>query len=98
LEREQLIDEFLMLLPTLIQAIGGPDPSEIAEFASRGAPVDVRVSPGHVRILTSLSRRPHFVARLTEAFARRADEEALVFVKGLKSLTEGFGVAPGEES
>jgi hypothetical protein len=29
---------------------------------------------------------------------RLTDEEALVFVKGLKSLTEGFGVAPGEES
>jgi hypothetical protein len=28
---------------------------------------------------------------------RLTDEEALVFVKGLGSLTEGFGVAPGDE-
>jgi hypothetical protein len=26
------------------------------------------------------------------------DEEALAFVKGLRSLTESFGVTPGEES
>jgi hypothetical protein len=35
---------------------------------------------------------------VAEAFARLTDEEALAFVKGLRSLTEGFGVAPGEES
>jgi DNA-binding MarR family transcriptional regulator len=34
--------------------------------------------------------------QLAEVFARLSDEEALVFVKGLRSLTEGFSVAPGE--
>lgn len=157
MERERLIDEVLMLMPTLMRAIGGPDPAEMAEFASRGIPVDVRVSPGHVQILIALSRGPHSVGqlaevlgvsapaatqlvdrlvehgmverrhgtadrrvvlvdyapqmrevalrlmevrrrRVAEAFARLTDEEALAFVKGLRSLTEGFGVAPGEES
>jgi DNA-binding MarR family transcriptional regulator len=36
--------------------------------------------------------------RVAEAFARLTDEEALAFVKGLRSLAEGFGVAQGEES
>ena len=157
MERERLIDEVLMLMPTLMRAIGGPDPSEMAEFAERGIPVDVRVSPGHVQILISLSRGPHSVGqladalgvspsavtqlvdglvehgmverrhvtadrrvvlvdyapemrevalrlmevrrrRLAAAFARLTDEEARVFVKGLRSLTEGFGVEPGEEN
>jgi DNA-binding MarR family transcriptional regulator len=154
---ERLIDEVLMLMPTLMRAIGGPDPSEMAEFASRGIPVDVRVSPGHLQILIALSRGPHSVGqlaealgvsppaatqlvdrlvehgmverrhgtvdrrvvlvdyaprmrevalglmevrrrRVAEAFARLTDEEALAFVKGLRSLAEGFGVAQGEES
>ena len=154
---ERLIDEVLMLMPTLMRAIGGPDPSEMAEFASRGIPVDVRVSPGHVQILIALSRGPHSVGqlaealgvsppaatqlvdrlvehgmverrhgtadrrvvlvdyaprmrevalglmevrrrRVAEAFARLTDEEALAFVKGLRSLTESFCVTTGEES
>jgi DNA-binding MarR family transcriptional regulator len=155
LERERLVDEVLMLMPTLMRAIGGPDPAEIAEFASRGIPVDVRVSPGHVQILIALSRGPHTVGQLAEAlgvsasaatqlvdrlvehgmverthgtadrrvvvvdyaprmrevalrlmevrrraeaFARLTDEEALAFVKGLRTLSEGFGAAPGEEN
>jgi DNA-binding MarR family transcriptional regulator len=157
LERERLIDEVLMLMPTLMRAIGGPSPAEMAEFARRGIPVDVKVSPGHVQILISLSKGPRSVGqlaealgvsapavtqlvdglvehgmverrhaaadrrvvlvdyvpemrevalrlmevrrrRLAEAFARLTDEEARVFVKGLRSLTEGFGVAPGEEN
>jgi DNA-binding MarR family transcriptional regulator len=153
---EPLIDEVLMLMPKLMRAIGGPNPEETAEFASRGVPVDVRVSPGHVQILIALSRGPHSVGQLAEAlgvsppaatqlvdrlvehgmverrpgtadrrvvmvdyapqmpevalrlmevrrrlaaaFARLTDEEARAFVKGLRSLTESFGVAPGEEN
>ena len=154
MERERLIDEVLMLMPTLMRAIGGPDPAETAEFASRGIPVDVRLSPGHVQILIALSRGPHSVGRLAEAlgvsppaatqlvdrlvehgmverkhgkadrrvvlvdyaphmrevalrlmevwrrrlagaFSRMSDEEALAFVKGLRSLTEGFGAGKG---
>jgi DNA-binding MarR family transcriptional regulator len=67
LKREQLIDEVLMLMPTFMRAIGGPDPAEMAEFASRGVPVDVRVSPGHVQILIALSRGPHSVGQLADA-------------------------------
>jgi DNA-binding MarR family transcriptional regulator len=66
LERERLVDEVLMLMPTLMRAIGGPDPAEMAEFASRGVPVDVRVSPGHVQILIALSRGPHSVGQLAQ--------------------------------
>jgi DNA-binding MarR family transcriptional regulator len=36
--------------------------------------------------------------RLAAAFARLTDEEARAFVKGLRSLTESFGVAPREEN
>lgn len=157
MERERLIDEVLMLMPTLMRAIGGPDPAEMAEFASCGVPVDARVSPGHVQILIALSKGPHSVGqlaeelgvsppaatqlvdrlvehgmverrhgtadrrvvlvdyvpgmrevalrvmevrrrRLADAFGRLTDEEARVFVKGLRSLTDGFGIAPGEEN
>jgi DNA-binding MarR family transcriptional regulator len=65
--REQLVDEVLMLMPTLMRAIGGPDPAEMAEFASRGVPTDVRISPGHVQILIALTRGPHSVGQLAEA-------------------------------
>jgi DNA-binding MarR family transcriptional regulator len=65
-DRERLVDEVLMLMPTLMRAIGGPDPAEMAEFASRGVPTDVRVSPGHVQILIALTRGPHSVGRLAE--------------------------------
>src|SRR3712207_1513867 len=67
MERERLIDEVLMLMPTLMRTIGGLNPVEMAEFASRGVPVDVRVLPGHVQILTSLSRGPHSVGQLADA-------------------------------
>lgn len=66
MERERLVDEVLMLMPTLMRAIGGPDPAEMAEFARRGIPVDVRVSPGHVQVLIALSRGPHSVGQLAE--------------------------------
>jgi DNA-binding MarR family transcriptional regulator len=154
---EPLIDEVLMLMPKLMRAIGEPNPEEMAEFASRGVPVDVRISPGHVQILIALSRGPHSVGQLAEALrvsppaatqlvdrlvehgmverrpgtadrrvvmvdyapqmpevalrlmevrrrrlaaalARLTDEEARAFVKGLRSLTESFGVAPREEN
>src|SRR3712207_4658593 len=55
-----------MLMPTLMRAIGGPDPAEMAELASRGVPVDVRVSPGHVQIQIALSKGPHSVGQLAQ--------------------------------
>jgi DNA-binding MarR family transcriptional regulator len=155
MDRERLVDEVLMLMPTLMRAIGGPDPAEMAEFTSRGVPAGVRVSPGHVQILIALTRGPHSVGqlaevlgvsppaatqlvdrlvehgmverrhdpadrrvvlvdyvpgmrdvarrlmevrrrRLAEAMGRLTDEEAGMFVRGLRTLTEGFGVMPGE--
>ncbi len=66
MERERLVDEVLMLMPTLMRGLGGPDPSEMAAFESLGIPVDVKVSPGHVQILIALSGGPHSVGRLAE--------------------------------
>ena len=132
MNREWLVDEVLMLMPTLMRAIGGPDPAEMAEFASRGVPTEVRISPGHVQIMIALTRGPHSAGqlaevlgvsppaarrvvlvdyvpamrdvarrlmevrrrRLTEAMERLSDEEARMFVRGLRSLAEGFGAAP----
>jgi DNA-binding MarR family transcriptional regulator len=64
--REWLVDEVLMLMPTLMRAIGGPDPAEMAEFASRGVPTEVRISPGHVQIMIALTHGPHSVGHLAE--------------------------------
>jgi DNA-binding MarR family transcriptional regulator len=64
--RERLVDEVLMLMPTLMRAIGGPDPVEMAELASRGVSTEVRISPGHVQIMIALTRGPHSVGQLAE--------------------------------
>ncbi len=66
MDRERLVDELLMLMPVLMRGIGRPDPVEMGEIASRGVPVDVHVSPGHVQILIALSRGPHSVGQLAE--------------------------------
>jgi DNA-binding MarR family transcriptional regulator len=150
--RERLVDEVLMLMPTLMRAIGGSDPAEMAELASRGVSTEVRISPGHVQIMIALTRGPHSVGqlaevlgvsppaatrlvdrlvehgvverrhdpadrrvglvdyvpamrdvarrlmevrrrRLTDAMERLSEEEARMFVRGLRSLAEGFGAA-----
>ena len=36
--------------------------------------------------------------RLAAALESLTDEEALAFLKGLKTVTESFGAAPGEEN
>jgi DNA-binding MarR family transcriptional regulator len=156
-DREQLVDEILMLMPVLMRGIGRPDPVEMGHIASRGVPVDVHVSPGHVQILIALSRGPHSVGQLAEVLgvsrpaatqlvdklvehgmverrhdlqdrrvvlvdyvpgmhevahrimeSRRSrlaaaletltDEEARVFLKGLRAITESFGAVLGEEN
>lgn len=66
MDREQLIEEILLLLPALWRGVGRPDPVEMGEIASRGIPVDAHVSPGHVQILIALSRGPHSLGRLAE--------------------------------
>lgn len=66
MDREQLIDEVLILLPALMRLVGKPGPVEMGEIARRGIPVDAHISPGHVQVLISLSRGPRSVGQLAE--------------------------------
>ncbi len=66
MDRERLVDEILMLMPVLMRSIGRPDPVEMGRIGSRGVPVEVHVSPGHVQILIALSRGPHSAGQLAE--------------------------------
>lgn len=56
-----------MLLPVLGRGIGRPSPVEAEDLASRGVPVEVELSPGHVQVLISLARGPASIGRLAEA-------------------------------
>jgi DNA-binding MarR family transcriptional regulator len=56
-----------MLLPVLGRGLGRPDPVETGELATRGVPVDARVSPGHVQVLIALGRGPCSIGGLAEA-------------------------------
>ena len=66
MDRGRLLDEILVLLPVLWRGVGRPDAVERGEIASRGIPVDVHLSPGHVQILIALSRGTHSVGQLAE--------------------------------
>jgi DNA-binding MarR family transcriptional regulator len=65
-DREKLVDEVLMLLPTLMRLVERPSPVEMGEIARRGLPTDVHVSPGHIQILIALTRGPRSVGELAE--------------------------------
>ena len=65
MDREKLVDETLMLLPTLMRLVERPSPVEIGEAAHRGLP-DVQVSPGHIQVLIALTRGPRSVGKLAE--------------------------------
>ena len=65
MDREKLVDETLMLLPTLMRLVERPSPVEIGEMAHRGLP-DVQVSPGHIQVLIALTRGPRSVGKLAE--------------------------------
>lgn len=67
MDREQLVDEILMLLPVLTRELGRPPAVEREEIARRGIPPDAHVSPGHVQVMVALSRGPHSVSQLAEA-------------------------------
>lgn len=67
MDREQLVDEVLMLLPVLGRGLGRPDPAELKALARRGIPVDAQLSPGHVQVLIALGRGPHSISKLAEA-------------------------------
>jgi DNA-binding MarR family transcriptional regulator len=66
MDRERLVDETLMLLPTLMRLVERPSPVEMGEIARRGLPTDVQVSPGHIQVLIALTRGPRSVGRLAE--------------------------------
>lgn len=67
MDRGRLVDEVLMLLPVLGRGLGRPDHLEVEELERRGAPVDARISPGHVQVLISLGRGPCSIGELAEA-------------------------------
>ena len=65
MDREKLVDEMLMLLPTLMRLVERPSPVEMGEIARRGL-TDVQVSPGHIQVLIALTRGPRSVGKLAE--------------------------------
>jgi DNA-binding MarR family transcriptional regulator len=66
MDRERLVDETLMLLPTLMRLVERPSPVEMGELARRGLATDVQVSPGHIQVLIALTRGPRSVGQLAE--------------------------------
>jgi DNA-binding MarR family transcriptional regulator len=66
MNRERLLDETLMLLPTLMRLVERPSPVEMGEIARRGIPEDVQVSPGHIQVLIALTGGPRSVGQLAE--------------------------------
>ena len=66
MDRERLVDETLMLLPTLMRIVERPSPVEIGEMSRRGIPTEAQVSPGHIQVLIALTRGPRSVGQLAE--------------------------------
>ena len=66
MDGERLVDETLMLLPTLMRLVERPSPVEMGEIARRGVATDVQVSPGHIQVLIALARGPRSVGQLAE--------------------------------
>lgn len=66
MNRERLVDETLMLLPTLMRIVERPGPVEMGEISRRGIPTDAQVSPGHIQVLIALTRGPRSVGQLAE--------------------------------
>jgi DNA-binding MarR family transcriptional regulator len=66
MDRERLVDETLMLLPTLMRLVERPSPVELGEIARRGLATDIQVSPGHIQVLIALTRGPRSVGQLAE--------------------------------
>jgi DNA-binding MarR family transcriptional regulator len=66
MDRERLVDETLMLLPTLMRLVERPSPVEMGEIARRGLATDIQVSPGHIQVLIALTRGPRSVGQLAE--------------------------------
>ncbi len=68
MDRQEVVDEVMMLLPALGRGVGKPTPLEMAEISRRGGrdSAEAHVSPGHVQVLISLSRGPRSVGQLAE--------------------------------
>ena len=67
MDREKLIDEVLMLLPTLMRLVERPSQVEMGEIARHGGLTpEVHVSPGHIQVLIALTRGPRSVGKLAE--------------------------------
>ena len=66
MDRELLLDETLMLLPTLMRLVERPSPVEMGEVAHGGIPEDAQVSPGHIQVLIALTGGPRSVGQLAE--------------------------------
>jgi DNA-binding MarR family transcriptional regulator len=66
MDREHLVDETLMLLPTLMRLVERPSPVEMGEISRSGLATDVQVSPGHIQVLIALTRGPRSVGWLAE--------------------------------
>lgn len=66
MDRERLVDETLMLLPTLMRLVEKPSSVEMGEIARRGGLTDVNVSPGHIQVLIALTRGARSVGKLAE--------------------------------
>jgi DNA-binding MarR family transcriptional regulator len=66
MNREQLLDETLMLLPTLMRLVERPSPVEMGKIARHGIPEDAQVSPGHIQVLIALTGGPRSVGQLAE--------------------------------
>ncbi len=66
MDRERLVNETLMLLPTLMRIVDRPSPVEMGEMSRRGIPTEAQVSPGHIQVLIALTRGPRSVGQLAE--------------------------------
>lgn len=62
-DREEFVDEALMLLPLLVRALGKPEPDEFGEARARHIP-ESQISPGHIQIMITLTKGPHSVGQL----------------------------------
>ena len=68
MDREQLVDEVMMVLPALMRGMVKPSPVEMdpMEMGRMSQLSGAHVSPGHVQIMIALARGPQSVGRLAE--------------------------------
>src|ERR671917_975515 len=66
MHRGRLVNEILMLLPTLMRFVERPSLVELGEISHHGIPMVVQVSPGHIQVLLALTRGPRSVGQLAE--------------------------------